>query len=58
MVHIVTDTMSGLPQEIATRYDIPVIPQVINFGPESYLECEEMDTSMFMERLLSSDVLP
>lgn len=58
MVHIITDTTSGLPPEFAARYDIPVIPQVIHFGQESYLECEEMDAQMFMERLLSADVLP
>ncbi len=58
MVHIITDTTSGLSPEIAARYDIPVIPQVINFGRESFLECEEMDSQMFMERLVSSDVLP
>lgn len=58
MVHIVADTTSVLPQEISARYDIPVIPQIINFGQESYRECEEMDSAMFMERLLSTDVLP
>jgi len=58
MVHIVTDTTSGLPQEIAKKYGIPVIPQVINFGTESYLECEEMDSKMFMDKLLSSTELP
>lgn len=58
MVHIITDTTSGLPKDIAARYDIPVIPQVINFGQESYLECEEMDSRMFMDKLLSSKELP
>lgn len=58
MVHIVTDTTSGLPQDIAKRYDIPVIPQVINFGQESYLECEEMDSKQFMQKLLTSTELP
>lgn len=58
MVHIVTDTTSGLSQELAARYDVPVVPQVINFGQESYLECEEMDSQMFMEKLIASDVLP
>jgi len=58
MVHIITDTTSGLPDDVAARYDIPVIPQVINFGSESFLECIEMDSHMFMERLKSSDVLP
>lgn len=58
MVHIITDTTSGLEQEFAQKYDIPVIPQVIHFGQESFLECQEMDSEMFMERLVTSDVLP
>lgn len=58
MVHIITDTTSGLPVEIAQKYGIPVIPQVINFGSESYLECQEMDSNMFMEKLLTSAELP
>jgi DegV family protein with EDD domain len=58
MVHIITDTTSGLPPEIAVQYNVPVIPQIINFGQESYRECEEMDSAMFMERLQSADVLP
>jgi DegV family protein with EDD domain len=58
MVHIITDTTSGLSQQIADKYDIPVIPQVIHFGQESYLECEEMDSRMFLERLRTSEVLP
>lgn len=58
MVHIVTDTTAVLPQDIAARYDIPIIPQVIHFGQESFLECQEMDSRMFMERLLTSETLP
>jgi len=58
MVHIIADTTSGLSAENAARYDIPVIPQIINFGQDSYRECEEMDSAMFLARLLESDVLP
>ena len=58
MVHIITDTTSGLPQDLADRYDIPVVPQVIHFGTKSYLECVEMDSKAFVERLVTSDVLP
>jgi DegV family protein with EDD domain len=58
MVHIVTDTTAVLPQDIADRYDIPIVPQVIHFGQDSFLECQEMDSRMFMERLLTSKTLP
>ena len=58
MVKIITDTTSCLPQEVAQRFSIPVIPQVINFGNESYLEGIDMDIDQFMRRLKSSRELP
>jgi len=58
MVKIITDTTSGLPTEIAERYNIPVVPQVIVFGTDSYLEGVEMDKATFMERLKTSRELP
>lgn len=58
MVRIITDTTSGLPLDVAARYGIPVIPQVISFGHESFRECEEIDSAAFLARLRESDVLP
>jgi DegV family protein with EDD domain len=58
MVKIITDTTAGLPVETARRYNIPVIPQVIVFGEESYLEGIEIDKATFMERLKTSNELP
>jgi DegV family protein with EDD domain len=58
MVRIITDTTSGLPAQIAQKYHIPVIPQVINFGTNSYLEGVDMDNKAFMERLRSTSELP
>jgi DegV family protein with EDD domain len=58
MIHIITDTTSGLPREISKRYDIPVIPQVIIFGDKSYYEGIDIDNAMFMKMLISSKELP
>lgn len=58
MVKIITDTTSCLPVEFARAHGIPVIPQVINFGEESYLEAVELDIATFMARLKSSPQLP
>jgi DegV family protein with EDD domain len=58
MVKIITDTTSCLPVEYARQHDIPVIPQVINFGDESYLEGVNMSISDFMRRLQTSPELP
>jgi DegV family protein with EDD domain len=58
MVNIITDTTAGLPAAIAARYDIPVIPQVIVFGEETYLEGVELDNAAFMQKLRTSSILP
>lgn len=58
MVKIVADTTACLTPDIIDQYNIPVIPQVINFGTDSYLEGIEMDFQTFMERLSSSKELP
>jgi len=58
MVKIITDTTSCLPAEFARQHDIPVIPQVIIFGNESYLEGVDIDHAGFMQRLKSSPELP
>jgi len=42
MVKIIGDTTSGLPESFAQSHDIPIIPQIINIGDESYLEGVEI----------------
>ena len=58
MVKIVTDTTSGLPLHLAEEYDIPVVPQIIIFGEESYRDDTELDTPGFLEKLRASPELP
>jgi DegV family protein with EDD domain len=58
MIHIITDTTSGLPKEISDRYHIPVIPQIINFGNKSYYEGVDIDNVTFMKMLKESRELP
>lgn len=58
MIHIITDTTSGLPREISERYHIPVIPQIINFGNKSYYEGIDIDNPTFMKMLKESRDLP
>jgi DegV family protein with EDD domain len=58
MVQIITDTTSCLPTDFAQRYHIPVIPQIINFGSETFFEGIELDNAGFMERLRKSVELP
>ena len=58
MVQIITDTTSVLRHDIALRYHIPVIPQIINFGNQSYYEGIDIDNAGFMQRLRTSAELP
>ncbi len=58
MVRIITDTTACLPKEVAEEYGLPVIPQIIHFGEESYYEGIDMDIDAFMQRLRLSKELP
>ncbi|MCL5994610.1 MAG: DegV family protein [Chloroflexi bacterium] len=58
MVKIITDTTAGLPADVARRYSIPVVPQIIHFGEDSYMEGVEIDNAGFMRRLQASRELP
>jgi DegV family protein with EDD domain len=58
MIRLVTDTTAVLSREFAAQHDLVVIPQVIRFGNDSYLEGIEMDEPEFLRRLVASTVLP
>lgn len=58
MIRIITDTTAGLPVDIARKHDIPVIPQIIHFGEQSFMEGVDLDNAGFMQRLLTSRQLP
>lgn len=58
MIKIITDTTACVNPLVIHKYQIPVIPQVINFGEESYYEGEQIDIFTFMQRLKSADQLP
>ena len=58
MIKIITDTTAGLPAEIAEKYGIPVVPQIVTFGDESFYEGIELDNDAFLARLRASPELP
>ena len=58
MIRIVTDTTAVLPREIVERHGIVVVPQVIRFGNDSFLEGVELDEPEFLRRLVASPTLP
>lgn len=58
MTRVIADTTCGLPQEVYQELCIPMIPQIINFGEESFREGVDLDHAAFMERLVGGKVLP
>lgn len=58
MVRIIGDTTSCLSESFAAAHDIPIIPQVIIFGEESFLEGVEITHEGFMRRLRAANKPP
>jgi DegV family protein with EDD domain len=58
MVKIVADTTSGLPREMLKALGIPLIPQIVCFGEESFRDDTEMNTASFLQKLKDSVELP
>lgn len=58
MVKIVADTTSGIPRLELKRLGIPLLPQIVVFGEESFRDDFEIDTATFLKKLKSSKELP
>ena len=58
MTIIVADTTCGLPHELLEERGIPLIPQVVMFGEESYHDDKDFDTAVFLQKLKASPTLP
>ena len=58
MTIIVADTTCGLPRNLLAERGIPLIPQVVVFGEESYHDDKDLDTAAFLEKLKAAKTLP
>src|SRR5512138_782195 len=58
MTIIVADTTCGLPRTLLEDRGIPLIPQSVVVGEESYHDDTEMDTAIFLSKLKASAALP
>jgi DegV family protein with EDD domain len=58
MITIVGDTTSGLSESFAAEHEVPIIPQIVTFGTESYFEGIDITYDSFMERLKVATELP
>ena len=58
MTIIVADTTCGLPRNLMAQRGIPLIPQVVMFGEESFHDDKDLDTELFLQKLKASKTLP
>ncbi len=58
MTIIVADTTCGLPRDLLKERGIPLIPQIVMFGEQSYHDDNELDTATFLQKLKASSTLP
>jgi DegV family protein with EDD domain len=58
MIRLVADTLSCLTPMQASRLNIPLLPQIVIFGEESFRDDTEISSQQFLERLQKSDALP
>lgn len=58
MVQIIADTTCGLPRDLLKQRGIPLIPQVVIFGEDSYHDDCELDTATFLKKLKAASTLP
>ncbi|HLO14091.1 MAG TPA: DegV family protein, partial [Anaerolineales bacterium] len=58
MTIIVADTTCGLPRKLLEERCIPLIPQIVTFGEQSYHDDKDIDTAMFLSKLKASRTLP
>ena len=57
-IKIITDSTADLSKEIYEKYDIDVLPLLINFGEESYLDGVEINPDKVFERIQKDNILP
>jgi DegV family protein with EDD domain len=57
-IKIITDSTADLPQYILKKYDIEVLPLIINFGEESYRDGIDIDTYTLFNKMENSSIFP
>ena len=58
MTVIIADTTCGLPRDLLAQRGIPLIPQIVIFGDNSFHDDKEMDTAAFLQKLKTTKTLP
>ena len=58
MVRIITDSAADFEHQELQELGVTLIPLVVTFGEQSYLDGVELNKEQFYEKLLGSDVFP
>lgn len=57
-IKIITDSTCDLNKEIVKKYDLEVIPLMVNFGEESYLDGVDINIHEFLRKIKEEDEFP
>lgn len=57
-IKIITDSTCDIPKDVAEKYDIEIIPQIINVDGQSYLDGVEITLPKLLEKMESSSEFP
>ncbi len=58
VIRIVTDSTASIPAETAQALGITIVPLIVIFGEEAYLDRIELDSASFYRKLSASKVFP
>ena len=58
IIKIITDSTLDLPSDLIKEKNIEVLPLLINFGEESYLDGVEINTREMLDRIERENILP
>ncbi len=58
VIRIVTDSTADLPPELVARHQITVVPLIVLFGDEQFLDGIEITAERFFKRLVRESKLP
>lgn len=57
-IKILTDSCLDIPEELIQKNNIDILPVLINFGDESYVDRDEIDLKTMLEKIDKDGVLP
>ncbi|MDP4144397.1 MAG: DegV family protein [Bacillota bacterium] len=57
-IKIITDSTADLPRFIIEKYDIEVLPLLVNFGDESYLDGVDIMLPQLLDKIEHSGIFP